>query len=61
MATDRPLRISAADTFARFEVGARSGAERLSPKAELVTVERTLRPKSHEIKAGSAELDVLPQ
>ena len=60
MATDRPLRISAADTFARFEVGAPLRAERLSPKAELVTVERTLRPKSYEIKAGSAELDVLP-
>ena len=60
MASDRPLRLGAADTFARLEVGAPLRTERLSPKAELVSVERALRPSRYVITAGSAELDVLP-
>ena len=60
MASDRPLRLGSAHTFARLEVGAPLCTERLSPKAELVAVERALRPKKHAITAGSAELDVLP-
>ena len=59
-ASDRPLRIGAADTFARVEVGASLRAEKLSPRAELTAVERALRPSKHAISAASAELDVLP-
>jgi len=55
MASDRPLRLGAADTFARLEVGAPLRTERLSPKAELVAVERALRPSRCDITAGSSE------
>ena len=57
---NRPLRIGAADSSARLEVGAPLRTERLQPKAELTAVERTLRPASSVIAAASAELDVLP-
>ena len=60
VATDRPLLIGAAETYARFEVSAPLRTEKVSPKAELTSVERAIRPVKYEIKAGSAELDVLP-
>jgi len=60
LATDRPLRISAADSFARLEVSPPLRSERVRLDAELVRVERTLRPQQHKIRAGSAERDVLP-
>jgi hypothetical protein len=60
LAADRPLHIGAPDAFARLEVSAPLRAERLSAKAELVAVERTVRPSDHVVSAASAHLDLLP-
>lgn len=60
MASSRALRIGAADTYARVEIGAPLRTEALNPKAELREVQRALRPSDSIISAGSAELDVLP-
>jgi tripeptidyl-peptidase-2 len=60
MATSNTLRIGAADGFARLEVSAPLGVEKLKPRAELEAVERAVRPASSVISAASAQLDVLP-
>ena len=56
----RPLRIGAADTYARLEVGAPLRPEALRPKAELSHVERAVRPSKATLSPASADLDVLP-
>ena len=60
MVHGRPLHLGAAERFARLEVSAPLRTEALAPKAELSRLERTLLPRDHAIKVGSAELDVLP-
>jgi len=58
--SSQPVVIKAATEFARLGANAILRPEKIDPSAELKTVERTIRPVSYKIVAGSTERDVLP-
>ena len=57
----QPVRISASTEWGRFGAAAPFRSEKINPKASLVNVHRTIRPKEYKISAASSDdRDVLP-
>ena len=60
LVSSQPVVISAGREFGRFGASANLRSEKLNPTANLDTVHRTIRPKTHDIQSGSADRDIMP-